>query len=160
MNNADKLLQVVIAEANAIKIPISLSICPSVVINRRATARFGSCTKKGDLYIIEISDRLLEAPEESCRQTLAHEILHTCFGCKNHGPRWKTYAAAMNTGYGYTISRTGTYEQLGMINAKPVRYTLRCQLCGVEITRTRSSNLTKHPERYRCRCGGKLKLLG
>jgi predicted SprT family Zn-dependent metalloprotease len=153
------LLREVIAEARALNIPVSSQIAPNVVINTRATARFGCCVKKGDRYIIELSDKLVNAPESSCRQTLAHEILHTCYGCRNHGPRWKQYAEKMNAAYGYHISRTGTHEALGIANTIPVKYVLVCQKCGAELKRTRMSNLVRYPERYRCKCGGTLKLL-
>ena len=57
-------------------------------------------------------------------QTLAHEVLHTCPGCRNHGALWKEYAARMNGAYGYAISRTGTCEALGVADVRPVRYRL------------------------------------
>lgn len=156
MNNADRLLQVVIAEAKALNIPVSCRIEPNVVINSRAKTRFGCCIKKGDNYIIELSDKLIDAPEASCRQTLAHEILHTCRGCRNHGGCWKQYAGKMNAAYGYQISRTQTHEALGIANTIPVRYVLVCQNCGAEIKRARMSKLVRNPERYRCKCGGML----
>lgn len=33
-----------------------------------------------------------------------------------------------------------------------------CDKCGAEYYRSRNSNLTLHPERYHCHCGGSLKL--
>lgn len=157
LHDADQLLAIVIAEARALKIPVSDRISPHVTMNIRAVSRFGCCMKRGDSFTIEVAAKLLSAPELSCRQTLAHEVLHTCYGCKNHGARWKAYAALMNQAYGYQISRTGTHEALGIRNEAPVRYLLTCQRCGMEIRRMRKSRLTEHPERYRCRCGGTLK---
>ena len=90
-------------------------------------------------------------------QTLAHEVLHTCPGCRNHGALWKEYAARMNGAYGYAISRTGTREALGVADVRPVRYRLVCERCGQEFCRSRRSPLVDHPERYRCRCGGVLR---
>lgn len=46
-------------------------------------------------------------------QVLAHEILHTCRGCANHGLRWKDYAQRMNELYGYGVERTDSFEKLG-----------------------------------------------
>ena len=100
---------------------------------------------------------LLEAEERACMQTLAHEVLHTCPGCRNHGALWKEYAARMNGAYGYAISRTGTCEALGVADVRPVRYRLVCERCGQEFCRSRRSPLVDHPERYRCRCGGVLR---
>lgn len=159
METLDKLLTTVILEAGALNIPVSNQINPKVAINSRAIRRFGCCIVKGDRFYIEISSRLLAASEQVRKQTLAHEILHTCPGCKNHGSRWKQYAARMNNAYGYNISRASTHEQLGIDDSVPFRYLLRCQGCGIEIKRLRRSKLTDHPELYRCKCGGRLRLV-
>ena len=156
MNDFDALLVRVIRQAETLRIPISPSIDPHVRNNRRAVTRFGCCIKEGDRYIIELSERMLAAEERACMQTLAHEILHTCRGCRNHGERWKSYAAKMNAGYGYTLSRTQTCQSLGVPDIKPARYVLVCRECGQEFRRARASELVKHPERYRCKCGGRL----
>lgn len=156
MQEFDALLSRVISEARALEIPVSPRICPHVQINRRAVTRFGCCRRQGDGYLIELSGRLLEASEAACSQTLAHEVLHTCPGCLDHGPRWKAFAARMNTAYGYEIARTGTCEALGVPECKSVRHLLVCDRCGMQFKRTRSSRLVQHPERYRCKCGGTL----
>lgn len=156
MNDADKLLCEVIAEAKSLKIPLAKNISPKVVINKRAQNRFGCCKYSPFECTIEIAEKLLYASEKACRQTLAHEVLHTCYGCRNHGARWKSYAARMNTAYGYNITRVGSCEELGVENTAVVRYILRCEKCGGEIKRTRLSKLVNHPEMYRCKCGGRL----
>ena len=78
----DLLLQKVIAQAKALNIPVSEHINPSVRINKRATGRFGACfaNKRNGTFLIEISDVLLTAHPKACCQTLAHEVLHTCYG--------------------------------------------------------------------------------
>lgn len=149
----------VIQEAKALNIPISDRISPIVTVNSRAVRRFGCCILKGDKFYIEISSRLIDAPEQVRKQTLAHEILHTCPGCRNHGSRWKQYAESMNNAYGYEISRANTNEQLGLEDTVPYRYLLRCKSCGVEIKRLRRSKLIDYPEYYRCKCGGKFQLV-
>ena len=152
------LLARVIAQARAVKIPVSADICPAVVLNSRATGRFGCCTRKNGGYTIELSSRMLGAEERAVMQTLAHEVLHTCYGCTNHGKRWKGYAARMNAAYGYEIARTDSCEKLGVPDTKKVRYLLVCTKCGAQIRRSRRSPLVDHPERYRCRCGGTLEV--
>jgi len=152
----DAALAEVIAQARALGIPTAGSIDPHVRVNRRATGRFGCCRRVGRTYIIEAAGRLLAAGEEAVRETLAHEVLHTCWGCKNHGERWKSYAGRMNEAYGYHISRTGTWEAVGLSDPKKVNYLLVCRRCGQEFRRTKASSLVRHPERYRCRCGGEL----
>ena len=150
------LLARVIAQARAVKIPVPANISPEVVLNSRATGRFGCCIRKNGMYTIELSSRMLGAEEKAVMQTLAHEVLHTCWGCSNHGPRWKGYAARMNAAYGYEIARTDSCEKLGVPDTSKVRYVLVCTKCGARITRSRRSRLVDHPECYRCRCGGKL----
>ena len=146
----------VIAQARAVKIPVSSNISPVVVLNSRATGRFGCCIRKNGGFTIELSSRMLGAEEKAVMQTLAHEVLHTCYGCSNHGARWKGYAARMNAAYGYEIARTDSCEKLGVPDTKKVRYLLVCTKCGAQIRRSRRSPLVDHPERYRCRCGGAL----
>ena len=153
----DKLLARVIAQARAVRIPVSEHICPQVRLNRRARTRFGCCIRQGGTYIIELSARLAEeGSENAILQVLAHEALHTCYGCANHGKRWKSYAARMNTAYGYDISRTDRFEDLGLADERPVRYWVVCVKCGRRIPRMKKSPLVEHPERYRCTCGGTL----
>ena len=154
----DVLLQEVIAEARALSIPVSEHILPHVKINKRAVGRFGACfaNRKTGTFQIEISDVLLEAPA-ACRQTLAHEVLHTCYGCQNHKKRWHRYADMMNSAYGYEISRTNTAEKLGVQSKRVAKYIVACSDCGAEIPRTRKSRVVSHPEEYRCaKCGGHL----
>ena len=87
MNDCDKLMREVAEQARALGIPISGNIKPQVLLNRRAVNRFGCCRRQGGAYVIELSTRIVEGPEKSCRETLAHELLHTCPGCHNHGAR-------------------------------------------------------------------------
>ena len=153
----DRLLARVIAQARAVNIPVSEHICPQVRLNRRAKTRFGCCIRQGEAYTVELSAQLAEeGTEDAVMQVLAHEALHTCYGCANHGKRWKTYAARMNAAYGYDISRTDKFEDLGIADDRPVRYWVVCTQCGRRTPRMKRSPLVDHPERYRCRCGGAL----
>lgn len=156
--DVDALLAQVTAQARAVKIPISPAICPRVALNSRATGRFGCCIRKNGSFTIELSSRMLAAEEKAVMQTLAHEVLHTCYGCSNHGARWKGYAARMNAAYGYDIERTDSCEKLGVPDTRKVRYIVACTKCGAQFTRSKRSPLVDHPERYRCRCGGGLEV--
>lgn len=159
MWDCDGLLRRVMREAATLKIPFSDRIDPHVKVNDRAVSRFGCCKYRDGYYTIEVAKRVAEGPEEACRTVLAHELLHTCYGCRNHGKRWKSYAERMERAYGYPIRRTSTDEELGVEQARPSRYLLRCESCGMELRRYRASALTKNPERYRCKCGGKIVLI-
>lgn len=159
MLDCDRLLWEVMAQAAALTIPFSGAIDPHVVINNRAVSRFGCCKYQMGRYTIEVARRVAEGEEGPCKEILAHELLHTCYGCRNHGKRWKWYAQKMNDAYGYHIRRTSTNEEVGVQQGRPYRYRLRCERCGAEFNRFRASALTKNPERYRCKCGGRLKLI-
>ena len=155
----DNLLARAAAQARAVRIPVPDCVCPQVRLNRRARTRFGCCVRQGGTYIIELSAQLArEGTEDAALQVLAHEVLHTCYGCSNHGKRWKSYAAKMNAAYGCHISRTDNFEDLGIEDDRPVRYWVVCTRCGRRIPRMKRSQLVDHPERYRCRCGGTLRV--
>ena len=159
-NDFNKLLLEVAAEAVRVGVPISDRIRSSVKINTRAKTRFGMCIRENGVYTIELSAVLLTAPERSCRQTLAHELIHTCKGCDNHGRLFKQYADVMNRAYGYDIRRTNSHEEMGIDaerSGKKVNYILECCSCRAQIKRSRFTSVVAYPSRYRCICGGKLR---
>lgn len=152
----NELLLAVIGQAQSLKIPVSSRIRTAVEINFRAKSRLGCCRRKAGEYIIELSAWVLEMEEQTVVQTLAHEVLHTCPWCADHGPQWKKWAELMNAKYGYHIARTSSVEEWRLPPGEPIRYLLVCKTCGAQIGRRRRSVLVEHPECYRCRCGGKL----
>ena len=156
MNDCDGLLLRVMEQARALKIPFSPRLEPGVKINTRAVTRFGCCKLRKGTYSIEVARTVAEGPEKSCLEVLAHELLHTCRGCRDHGERWREYAGRMNRAYGYDIRRVTTNASLGVQGIREPKYILVCRECGGEFPRFRASELTRHPERYRCKCGGTL----
>lgn len=160
--NPEALLRQVLCQAKALGIPVSEKVDPIVRINYRAKARFGICreTRKG--FQIEISGFVAEGPEQAILQVIAHEILHTCPGCRNHGARWKCWAEKMNKAWGYRIRSVSTADELGLeqdsfSKHRTALYCLECAACGAIFERYRKSRLVREPGRYRCRCGGALK---
>lgn len=151
-------LAAVIGQAKQAGIPVSARICPTVAVNRRARTRFGCCRTQRGTHTIEVAAALLNADVRALRQVLAHEILHTCPDCADHGARWKHWAGRMNALFGYDIHRTDSHEGLGLADDRPVRYLVVCSKCGRESPRMKRSPLVDHPERYRCRCGGTLSI--
>lgn len=123
-----------------------------------------------DIKRIRVSEYYLEAPIEEIRATIMHELLHMVPSSGNgHGAQWKALAARVNRAYPqYDIKRVG--PQLSgkttrfsvraaalaqSEDSKPVKtIKVRCTCCGQEWVRHRESNLTLHPERYTCKCGG------
>ena len=102
-------LKEVIKQAQDINIPVPADICEQVEINSRPKKRYGCCRLKNGVYHIEVSEFILGCDPEKIRGVLAHEILHTCKGCYNHGNMWKRYASMMNSAYGYNIKLFGLY---------------------------------------------------
>lgn len=159
------LLQEVMTEATALGIPYSKNLQQKITINKRAKSRFGCCKKSGRglkvTFEIELSERLLVCDKKLVKQILAHELLHTCPNCANHGTNWKAYAQKLNATFGYQIKRTASAEEFGIqkdTNTSVLKdnYLLQCKKCGAEIARTRMSPVVKHPNNYRCNCGGTL----
>lgn len=159
---ADIILKKVIAQARKAGIPVSDNIDKNIVINKRAKTRLGACRMKKNgrkkHFTIEIGSALLVCDHEEIAEVIAHEVLHTCKGCMNHGNKWKEYAHVMNSLYGYNIKRGYTAENktLKMELDKRYRYLIKCDSCGAEFKRQRKTKLIKNIENYRCRCGGKL----
>lgn len=137
----------------------------SWVINHRAKTRWGMCTKNPDgTCIIQIAARLIEderIPEQACKETMIHEILHTCKGCKGHTGLWLVYANIMNKKYGYNIKRTTSGEEKGVENYTAskrldYKYCFVCENCGQIIKRKKQCEFTKYYRNYTCGiCGRK-----
>lgn len=157
MSKYNDLLKEVISEATALNIPISNNINPTITINTRAKGRFGQCKKRSGNYLIEISEHLTQAENKYIKQTLAHEVLHTCPNCMNHGRAWKAYAKRMNMKYGYEISRTNSCSNMGITSPRIERakYTITCQTCGSKTYKQRECRVIRIIDRCHCgKCGG------
>lgn len=145
-------------ELRTLGIPLSQHIDPQPVINTRAKRRLGCCVHREGRYTIQVSQSVLDNPP-LLRTTLAHELLHTCPGCLNHGPAWKAYAKTVGEALGLSITRAVELEgDAAPLRREEMKYFLRCEKCGAVIGRYRMCKLVKYPWRYRCAaCGGKLK---
>ena len=73
----DALLAEIMTQFRALKIPLSDRIVSHVEVNDRAVARFGCCKYRDGQYTVEVARRVARGPEQSLRETLAHELLHT-----------------------------------------------------------------------------------
>lgn len=105
----DALLAELSAQLRELGIPLGKHIAPQVEVNTRAQRRLGCCVCREGRFTIQVSARLLEdAP--LLRATLLHELLHTCYGCQNHGKRWKAYAQRVGEALGVEITRTVPLE--------------------------------------------------
>ena len=134
----------------------------SWTINTRAKSRWGLCKQNPDgTYSIEIASRLLEddrISEQACKETIIHELLHTCKGCMRHTGKWKYYAEVVNQVYGYNIKRVTQGVEKGVENYEgsemSIKYVFTCGSCGATIYRKRDSKFTRNYKYYGCaRCG-------
>ena len=147
-------------ELDALKIYYSKDI--TFKINTRAVSRLGLCKKIGKSYIIEISAALLDERADiknGLKNTILHELLHTCRGCMKHTGKWKELADRVNAAYGYKIRRAASPAErmIPQELVPPAKYLIKCTKCGVEIARRKRSSLVEHPQNYRCgKCGGTL----
>lgn len=132
-------------------------------INTRAKRRWGQCKAVPGGFKISISYILLDQRNsiDGLKNTIIHEVLHTCKGCQNHGKTWKYYAEKVNKAYGYNIKRCSTSEEKGIefderkSDAKRIKHSFECMKCGQIISRARESKFTKYYSHYRCGiCGG------
>ena len=149
--------------ADLVSIDIPYGRVRTWVVNCRAKARWGLCKKRPDgCYEIEIAESLLhdDVDDVAVKNTIIHELLHTCPGSFKHTGKWKKYADKVNRLLPqYSIKRTTSAEEKGVavIRKEPVyRYALKCVSCGKEIRRQKKTSVIEHPEHYRCTCGGKL----
>lgn len=144
-------------ELEGLGLPLSREIDPQPVINTRAKRRLGCCIRREGQFTIQVSQSIL-GDSQLLRATLVHELLHTCYGCQNHGKRWKAYAQTAGEALGLSITRTVKAEgEAQPLRREEMKYFLRCEQCGAVIGRYRMCKLVKYPWRYRCAaCGGKL----
>ena len=135
------------------------------VVNTRATRRWGNCSgNKVNGFTIQISAVLLDEcnDEIGLKNTIIHELLHSCDGCMNHGASWKRLAEKVNSKLGYNIKRCSSASEKGVVEDHRLdnrrQYVIVCEKCGLTYTRQRACRLVENPELFRCgRCGGKLK---
>ena len=125
-------------------------------LDTRSRRRWGSCRRLAEGGCrIGISPKLLEAPRAALENTLYHELLHAATGVTGHTGKWKQLAAFVSAKLGTNITRTSTFGDKGLDEAKaeaPYRYS--CTGCGALVLRYRACAFTKAPHRYRCsRCG-------
>ena len=133
-------------------------------VNKRFKSTWGQCKKVPDGYVININPVLVDEKnsEDGLKNTIMHELLHSCDGCMNHGPKWKEVVETVNRKLGYGIKRISSSAEKGVLeetrNIK-IKYRIVCQKCGNELIRSKVTKVVKYPNMYRCGCcGGKLEV--
>ena len=123
-------------ELDRIKIPYAKN---SYFVPISKGRRFGRAeyTYKG--YKISINDLLLDGlHDESLKEIVMHELLHTCKGCMNHGKQWLSYAAEVNAKLGYKVKQFYSCNEVGISERsydRDIKYILQCNHCLHRIKR-------------------------
>lgn len=139
-----------------ISIPYSKPV--TFKVNTRAKMRWGQTKLTWKGFEININSSLLDGKHaEGLRNTIIHELLHTCPGAMNHGKVWKSLAEKVGMHFGDEIKRTSSAEEKGFSKedyekerpTRKVKYRFRCTKCGEVIDRTRESQFTRNYTSYR-----------
>lgn len=149
------------------------STITTVKINGRLSSTLGRCREFRNRYTgevkheIEMSKKHLEYNLEhnlykEVEHTMLHEIGHAvALHSAGHGPKWQAVMDKINRKYGFDIqTRHHSSEATQFVQAekmaKVVTGEIKCENCGKVHTVKVTSVHYKYPERYRCRCGGRL----
>ncbi len=161
MYSLESFLKICQQELRLLQIPIEDAVIRE---NKRLKSRWGRCSFSipDRALLIEINPVLLDEqnPVSALKETIIHELLHTCPGCMNHGERWKYYADRVNAAYGYHIKATNSKEEKGIKDNRMISgkvYQLRCLRCGTTIYKYRMCKVVKNPSAFVCsKCGGNI----
>jgi len=134
-------------------------------VNRRAQ-RWGLCRHYSNegYCIIEISDTLLDERNDikGLKNTIIHELLHSCTPGAGHKGEWKRLADLVRCKLGYNIKRVSNESEKGVLinhhsREKGYKYAVSCVDCGYTYRRKKLSKVITHPSVYHCgKCGGVL----
>lgn len=140
-----------------------------VSVNGRLRTTLGVCNRdrRTGKFTIDINPALLadNVSDLEVKDTIIHEILHTCPNCFDHGYEWKRRADRVNRMLGYHVSRTASradMEAAGVkIKREEFKYALECVECGTQYKYKRWGKALENPSAYRCgSCGGDLRTIG
>ena len=118
----------------------------------KATGYYGRCKQRGSRFYIYLSQYLDNCTDHQIKEVIAHELIHTCKFCMNHGDDFQIYANKLFN-YGYCVLGNN-YKQFGDAIKECFKYVYTCPKCGKEFPRQRRLNLDK----WKCKCGSKLEL--
>lgn len=143
----------------------------SVLEISHTTGTYGDCRRLYDnSYRIRVNEALLKSASDIIvKDTIIHELLHTCEGCMNHGKTWQAYANLVNDAYPqYSISRLSSTNKthVKLKSEDTAKYVVTCESCGhkyLHYRKNRAVEILSNPAiSHYCTCGycnsNKLKL--
>ena len=159
MKDLTKLYHECLADAHIVGLDISTNIL-RVSVNNRLSRALGRCKAArgigGCTYEIEIQPCMLadDVDDATTKNTIMHELIHTCRGCMNHGHEFQCRAMLVNRKLGYNIQTTATVASLEaagvQLKRKECHYAIMCKKCGAEVERrARWGKTLEHIEQYR-----------
>lgn len=164
MHSLESTLQECYQTLDSLGIPYAANC--KVISDPKLRRCWGSCRKQKDgSYTIKISSVLLEetVPLESLQDTLYHELLHTVPNAMNHRHTWLALAKKVSLATGLHIRPSAPASEKGVAQDftkdPSVKFLCVCQGCGAEIVRYRKCDFARRPDKYRCSCGGKFKVI-
>ena len=167
MKDLRKLYNDCVVELKRINMDISNRIV-EVKPNGRLRTVLGKCkyNRRTGNYSIEINTCLLtdEAETQAAKETIIHELIHTCPGCMNHGYEWKRRGERASRMLGYDVCRLRSVDKLNdwkvEVKEETFKYALVCNDCGKEYKFKRWCGKLENPSRFVCgRCKGSLRVV-
>lgn len=160
MKDLMQLYHECVADAHIVGLDISVNIL-RVSVNGRLSRALGRCRATrgfcgGYNYEIEVQPNMLAdgVDDRATKNTIMHELIHTCPGCMNHGYEFQRRAALVNRKLGYNVHTTtevSSLEAAGVqLKRKTGHYAIMCKKCGMEVERReRWGKTLEHIEHYR-----------
>ena len=170
MKNLSRLYSETLSEALSVGLDVSDKIV-SIKVNSRLSRALGRCVQVWDawnrcyVYKIEIQPNILaDGLEDSIpKNTIMHELIHTCKGCFNHGDEFQYRAGIVNRRLSYNVHTTTDSASLvaaGVtLKQHTDNYAVVCDKCGRTVKKYKrwSSTLERIGDfRHGGTCGGNL----
>ena len=157
------LFNEVFNDAKKLGLPLNKSNLSEIKLGYKEMRPWGVCryTPRFNKFEIYISRKLILSNNiVAIKNTIMHEIIHTCEGALNHGVNFKHYGKMCAT-LGYTITRLLSEEEVfgHKIEKKPdsFKYIIKCPCCGKEYGYNRFTRAVEMSNNYIC---GKCHCLG
>lgn len=137
-------------------IPYSDNIYGEIKI-MKSKKSLGRCKRNFVYYTIYLSKYMGGCTDKEIKNTICHELIHTCEKCFNHGEVFKKYASILNDKFNYNIKRTSTCENFKNSYKLDCKYIIKCKNCN--HTTYLKRKLKYHIDLYKCTCNGKLEYI-
>lgn len=147
MRNLQEIYKECVQECKDAYIPIRDDKVISIEVeNKDEVGYYGACdithSDNNLIFNIYINSLFLDedCPLIELKDTIIHELIHTCPRCGIHGKTWMKYAKIMNEKYGYELTTSKDNDEI-FHKDKPILHKYVCPKCE-SIANFR----TEHPE--------------